>query len=117
MSIARMMVFGILLKPDIFVQVQLVVELKGGVASLPTNANADPQVHLEGSHSLALEINLIDSMDAMAANENLFPRPVELLEIKARGRFGAVWKGQVTFFYFWKLRPGNLFLFLETQAR
>ena len=26
----------------------------------------------------------------------LFPlRPVELLEIKARGRFGAVWKGQV----------------------
>ena len=98
MSIARMMVFGILLKPDNFVQVQLVVEFKGGVASLPTNANADPQVHLEGSHSLALEINLIDSMDAMAANENLFPRPVELLEIKARGRFGAVWKGQVTFF-------------------
>ena len=92
-----MMVFGILLKPDNFVQVQLVVELKGGVASLPTNANADPQVHLEGSHSLALEINLID-LDAMAANENLFPRPVELLEIKARGRFGAVWKGQVTFF-------------------
>ena len=56
-----MMVFGILLKPDNFVQVQLVVEFKGGVASLPTNANADPQVHLEGSHSLAQEINLIDN--------------------------------------------------------
>ena len=38
-----------------------------------------------------------------------FSRPVELLEIKARGRFGAVWKGQVWYSVFVDLQKRKIF--------